>query len=63
MRTDTGPSRSRLDRFLSQLALMAARVEQVTPRSTEMRPEALSPSKLMSPLSVTAAAGKWNVNA
>ena len=33
---------------------------QVTPMSTEARPDRLSPSKLVSPLSVTAAAGKWD---
>ena len=32
---------------------------QVTPVSTETRPTALSPSRLVSPLSVSAAAGKW----
>ena len=32
---------------------------QVTPMSTETRPDRLSPFKLVSPLSVTAAAGKW----
>ena len=33
---------------------------QVTPVSTQTRPDRLSPSKLVSPLSVTAAAGKWD---
>ncbi|CAL5229870.1 g13281 [Coccomyxa viridis] len=32
----------------------------VTPVSTQTRPDRLSPSKLVSPLSVTAAAGKWD---